>query len=84
MTRMNHDGQRGRVVIGVDTHKHVHVAAALSDVGSVIRTHRFPADLGGYQELITWANGLGHLLTFAFEGTGSYGAGLASAVQRSG
>ncbi len=84
MTRMNHDGPRGRVVIGVDTHKHVHVAAALSDIGSVIETRRFPADAAGYQELIAWAKGLGHLLTFAIEGTGSYGAGLASAVQRSG
>lgn len=84
MTRMIHDGPRGRVVIGVDTHKHVHVAAALSDIGAVIQTRRFPADAAGYQELIGWARGLGHLLTFAIEGTGSYGAGLTSAVQRSG
>lgn len=84
MTRMNHDGPRGRVVIGVDTHKHVHVAAALSDIGSVIETRRFPADAAGYRELIDWAKGLGHLLTFAIEGTGSYGAGLTGAVNRSG
>lgn len=84
MTRMTHDGPRGRVVIGVDTHKHVHVAAALSDVGAVLETRRFPADAAGYQELIAWAKGLGHLLTFAIEGTGSYGAGLTSAVHRSG
>lgn len=36
-----------------------------------------------YAELITWASRLGHILTFAIEGTGSYGAGLTAAVRRS-
>lgn len=34
--------------------------------------------------MIAWALGLGHLLTFAVEGTGSYGAGLTAAIRRSG
>ena len=32
--------------------------------------------------MLDWAGGLGEKLTFAIEGTGSYGAGLTSAVQR--
>lgn len=84
MTTMLHEHTRGRVVIGVDTHKYVHVAAAVSDIGALVETRRFPADAVGYRELIDWAQGLGHLLTFGIEGTGSYGAGLTSAVHRSG
>lgn len=82
MTSMNQNRRRGRVVIGVDTHKYLHVAVALDDFGAVIGTGKFSADRGGYEELIDWAAQLGHLLTFAIEGTGSYGAGLTAAVRR--
>ncbi|WP_406230385.1 IS110 family transposase [Nocardia sp. NBC_01009] len=79
---MTNPPRRGRVVIGVDTHKHFHVAAALDDFGGVLATGKFTADRTGYQELIDWATSLGHLRTFAIEGTGSYGAGLTAAVRR--
>ncbi|HAM23286.1 MAG TPA: IS110 family transposase [Actinobacteria bacterium] len=82
MTSMSHEVPRRRVVIGVDTHKYIHVAVALSDIGGVIDSQRFAADSGGYEQLIDWAAGLGHKLTFAIEGTGSYGAGLTGAVRR--
>ncbi len=71
-----------RVVIGVDTHKYVHVAVALDDLGTKLESRSFPADSGGYGQLLDWAAGLGGKLTFAIEGTGSYGAGLTSAVRR--
>jgi len=71
-----------RVVIGVDTHKYVHVAVALDDFGTKLESRSFPADSGGYVQLLDWAAGLGGKLTFAIEGTGSYGAGLTSAVRR--
>jgi transposase len=73
-----------RVVIGVDTHKHLHVAAALDELGAVLDTSTFGADQTGYRELIDWANRLGDRVTFGIEGTGTYGAGLATAVRRSG
>ncbi|MGY2093616.1 IS110 family RNA-guided transposase, partial [Nocardia gipuzkoensis] len=79
---MTNPPRRGRVVIGVDTHKHFHVAAALDDFGGVLATGKFTADRAGYRELIEWATDLGHLRTFAIEGTGSYGAGLTAAVRR--
>ena len=81
---MNPVPRRRRVVIGVDTHKYVHVAVALDAIGGVIESRSFAADSGGYEQLIEWALGLGLKLTFAIEGTGSYGAGLTSAVRRRG
>lgn len=69
-------------MIGVDTHKYIHVAVALDDFGGVLGTGKFTADSAGYQELIDWAARFGHQLTFAIEGTGSYGAGLTAAVGR--
>ena len=81
---MTPDPRRRRVIIGVDTHKYVHVAVALDIIGGVIDSRSFAADSGGYEQLITWALGLGLHLTFAIEGTGSYGAGLTSAVRRRG
>lgn len=71
-----------RVIIGVDTHKHVHVAFAIDDLGATLGTRSFVADSGGYTELIDWALAFGGKVTFGIEGTGSYGAGLASAVRR--
>ena len=83
MPSMNPNPRRRRVVIGVDTHKYVHVAVALDDIGGRIDAGSFPADKDGYEQLLDWAASLGaKQLTFAIEGTGSYGAGLTSAVRR--
>ena len=72
------------VIVGVDTHKHVHVAVAIDSWGIRLRDHAFVADSGGYQALITWAETHGRIDAFGIEGTGSYGAGLARAVRRAG
>ena len=72
------------VIVGVDTHKHVHVAVAIDSWGIRLRDHAFVADSGGYQALITWAETHGRIEAFGVEGTGSYGAGLARAVRRAG
>jgi transposase len=66
---------RRRAIVGVDTHKHSHVAVALDELGGRVGTQRFSADSAGYQGLIDWAAGLGREVTFGIEGTGSYGAG---------
>ncbi|WP_406068516.1 transposase [Micromonospora sp. NBC_01638] len=85
MSSRSPDPRRRRVVIGVDTHKHVHVAVALDDIGGRLDARSFPADKGGYEQLFDWAAGFGAKeLIFAIEGTGSYGAGLISAVRRRG
>jgi transposase len=82
MTSMQHDHRRRRVIVGVDTHKHLHVAVALDELGGRIEARSFAADRSGYENLIDWASSLGREVIFGVEGTGSYGAGLASAIRR--
>ena len=72
------------VIVGVDTHKHVHVEVAIDSWGIRLRDQAFVADSGGYQALITWAETHGRIDAFGIEGTGSYGASLARAVRRAG
>lgn len=74
------------VVVGVDTHKYVHVAVALDGLGGRLGALTVSADSGGYRQLVDWASALagGALATFGVEGTGSYGAGLASELRRRG
>ena len=43
------------VIVGVDTHKHVHVAVAIDSWGIRLGDHAFVADSGGYEALVTWA-----------------------------
>ena len=73
-----------KVIVGVDTHKHVHVAVAIDTRGIRLGDHSFVADSSGYQALLMWAHTHGRIETFGIEGTGSYGAGLARAVRRAG
>ncbi|MGW2864180.1 IS110 family transposase [Streptomyces sp. NPDC001205] len=65
------------VVLGVDTHKDVHVAAVVSVPGAPLGTQSFPATASGYHQLADWARLLGVIKKAGVEGTGSYGAGLA-------
>src|SRR5660397_29118 len=74
----------GHIVIGVDTHKHVHVAAALDCVGGVLATMTIATDSGGFKQLLEWAVTFGQIIAFGIEGTGSYGAGLTSFIRRAG
>ena len=46
------------VIVGVDTHKHVHVAVAIDSWGIRLGDHAFVADSGGYEALVTWAEHL--------------------------
>ena len=72
------DGPPVKVIVGVDTHKHEHVAVAINDLGARLATFRAPANGAGYADLVAWACTLGDLEAFGIEGTGSYGVGLAS------
>ena len=73
-----------KVIVGVDTHKHQHVAVAINGLGARLATYRAPANRAGYADLVTWARPLGDVEAFGIEGTGSYGVGLASFVRRQG
>ena len=73
-----------KVIVGVDTHKHVHVAVAIDTRGVRLDDRSCAADSDGYPQLITWAERHGRIAAFGIEGTGSYGAGLTRAVRRAG
>ena len=65
------------VVVGVDTHADVHVAAALDPLGRHLGTLEIATTTRGYEQLLRWAKTFGPVTRFGVEGTGSYGAGLA-------
>ncbi|MBX9392898.1 IS110 family transposase [Streptomyces sp. TRM72054] len=66
----------GEVVLGVDTHGEVHVAAVLCPLGQILGTKSFPATAVGYRRLLAWARKLGTVRRAGVEGTGTFGAGL--------
>ena len=60
----------GHVVIGVNTHKHIHVAAVMDSVGGIIATKTIATDTGGFRQLLDWASEFGQIIAFEIEGTG--------------
>jgi transposase len=72
------------IAVGVDTHKHEHVAAALNKLGELLGEIVLPANQLGYQQLADWLGDLGDDVLVGIEGTGSYGAGLCEHLQNTG
>ena len=72
------------IAVGVDTHKHWHVAVALSALGRVLGELVIPATVVGYRELVVWLAGLGGEVVVGIEGAGSYGAGLCQHLRDAG
>ena len=70
-------------VIGIDTHKHTHTAAAVAPTGAVLEHLTVPADPKGYRRLLAFGQGHGAAL-WAIEGTGSFGAGLTALLVANG
>ncbi|WP_329462245.1 IS110 family transposase [Streptomyces sp. NBC_01431] len=64
------------VVLGIDTHRDAHVAAAVSTAGQVLAARSFPATAAGYRQLVQWVGELGVVRRAGVEGAGSYGAAL--------
>lgn len=68
---------RVRVVTGgVDTHKDVHVAAMVDELGAHLGTRSFPTTRTGYQQMADWMAAFGAIGVVGVEGSGSWGAGL--------
>jgi transposase len=84
VTSIPPDAERRKVIVGVDTHKHIHVAVAIDQHGARLGDLAVSADTGGYTQLEQWARALGRIDRFGIEGTGSYGAGLTSFLRRCG
>ena len=45
-----------KIVIGVDTHKYVHVAVALDNLGTRLGERHVPANREGYARLEAWGH----------------------------
>jgi len=72
------------VVLGVDTHRDIHVAAVVTLVGGLADTGSFPATAAGYRQMVTWARSIGVVERAGVECTGSYGAALSRYLQAEG
>jgi transposase len=72
------------LVLGVDTHKDVHVAAVLDRLGRRLAIRDFPATDAGNAQMARWLDSLGTVTDAGVEGTGSYGYRLARALTRHG
>lgn len=74
----------GHVVIGIDTHKHIHVAAVMDTIGGILASLTISTDQAGFKQLLEWSSSFGKVLAFGIEGTGSYGATVTSFLRRHG
>jgi transposase len=83
MATLTHADQ-GSVTGGVDTHKHVHVAAVIDSVGRLLATAEFATTSRGYRDLLAWMRDHGELVAVGVEGCGSWGAGLSRHLTASG
>ncbi len=83
MTDLSTDGPR-TVIIGVDTHKDVHVAVAIDPLGRTIDQHASATTPAGLSDLLAWATALDPCCRWGVEGTSSYGAGLTRRLRSQG
>ncbi|QTE01952.1 IS110 family transposase [Streptomyces cyanogenus] len=67
---------RREVVLGVDTHGEVHVAAVITPLGKILGTESFPATAAGYRQVLVWARKRGTVRRAGVEGTGTFDAVL--------
>jgi transposase len=66
-----------QLILGVDTHKDVHVAVLLDRLGRHLATAPFGTTDAANAELVAWTCRYGQVTTAGVEGTGSYGYRLA-------
>jgi transposase len=71
-----------QIILGVDTHKDVHVAAVITVLGVQLATAEFATTRVGYRRMLAWARNFGVLRRAGVEGTGSYGAALTRHLRR--
>ncbi|SEG88057.1 Transposase [Marinobacterium lutimaris] len=70
------------IVGGVDTHKDMHVAAAVDEQDQVLETATFPATRHGYKAMLTRMRNFGEVTRVGIECSGTYGAGLMRYLQQ--
>lgn len=55
------DAPREEVILGVDTHKDLHVAVVITMLGGLLGSRSFLATAAGYRQLLAWALGFGQV-----------------------
>ncbi len=65
-----------QIIVGVDTHKDIHVAAAIDMNGRLLGHRSVATTERGCADLHKWALEFAEHVRYGVEGTGSYGAGL--------
>jgi len=78
------DGPTEDVVLGVDTHRDIHMAAVVTAAGKLVATRPFPATAAGYRQMLDWVRATGIVQRAGVECTGSYGAALSRFLQAEG
>jgi transposase len=78
---MHHSPQ---LILGVDTHKDVHVAVLLDRLGCHLAAASFGTTDVANRDLVTWTHRYGQVTTAGVEGTGSYGYRLAQHLTEQG
>jgi transposase len=86
ITSANQQQRRPKLMIavGVDTHKHQHLAVAVDTLGQLLAEITITATLAGYRQMLAWIAGLEGEVRVGIEGAGSYGAGLCEHLQDNG
>lgn len=72
------------IAVGVDTHKHQHLAVAVDALGQLLAEITITTTLAGYRDLLVWIAGLEGEVRVGIEGAGSFGAGLCEYLQENG
>lgn len=72
------------IAVGVDTHKHQHLAVAVDALGHLLAEITITTTLSGYRDLLAWIAGLEGEVRVGIEGAGSFGAGLCEYLQGKG
>jgi transposase len=67
-----------QLILGVDTHKDVHVAVLLDRLGRYLAASSFGTTDAANRELVAWTHRYGQVITAGVEGTGSYGYRLSA------
>ena len=70
------------VTAGVDTHRDLHMVAALDQRGAELGVQGFSTDPAGHRNMLDWLETFGPVELVGVEGTGTYGAGLTRFLQR--
>jgi transposase len=66
-----------QLVLGIDTHKDVHVAVLLDRLGRYLAAASFGTTDAANRDLVAWTHRYGQVTTAGVEGTGSYGYRIA-------